>query len=98
MDKLGIKKIIFDAIEMVNNLREEDDKIPVSEETNLYGQNGHLDSMGLVSFLIDVEESLQDCDIQISLSDEKAMSQTNSPFRNVQTLTDYIDTLIREPK
>lgn len=98
MEKSEIQKIIFDAIEMANNLREEDEKIPVSEQTGLYGHNGILDSMGLVSFLIDVEESLQDCDIQISLSDERAMSQTKSPFSNVQTLTDYIDTLIRESK
>ncbi len=96
MEKADIQKIIFAAIEMANNLREEDEKITVSVQTALYGQNGELDSMGLVSFLIDVEESLQDSNIQISLSDERAMSQTKSPFRNVQTLTDYIDLLIRE--
>ena len=96
MDKTEIQKIIFNAIEMVNNTREENEKIAVSIETELYGSNGNLDSMGLVSFLIDVEESLQDRDIQISLSDDRAMSQLKSPFRNVQTLTDYIDTLIRE--
>jgi len=98
MDKLEIQRTIFDAIEMVNNLREEDGQIPVSEQTDLYGNNGNLDSMGLVSFLIDIEESLQDRDIQISLSDERAMSQTKSPFRNVQTLTDYIATLVNETK
>ncbi len=91
-----IQRVIFDAIEMTNNLREEDEKITISEHTQLYGQNGNLDSMGLVSFLIDIEESLQDHGMQISLSDERAMSQTKSPFRNVQALTDYIDTLVRE--
>jgi len=87
MQKSEIQKIVFDAIEMANNLREENEKIVASDQTELYGNNGSLDSMGLVSFLIDVEESLQDCDIQISLSDERAMSQTKSPFRNVETLT-----------
>ena len=33
-----------------------------------------------------------------TLSDEHAMSQSNSPFRNVQSLTDYIATLINESK
>jgi len=93
-----IQKIIFDAIEMTNNLREDDNKVPVSENTALYGDDGHLDSMGLVSFLTDIEESLQDCDILISLSDERAMSQTRSPFRDVQTLTGYIETLVNESK
>lgn len=98
MNKPEIQKIIFDAIEMANNVREDDQKIPVSEKTELYGKNGNLDSMGLVSFLIDIEESLLDRDIQISLSDERAMSQTRSPFRSVETLTDYIETLVTEQK
>lgn len=96
MTNSDIQEIIFDAIEMANNAREDDKQIPVSETTELYGTNGHLDSMGLVGFLVDIEESLQDRDINISLTDERAMSQSSSPFRNVQTLTDYIMTLVKE--
>ena len=96
MTNNDIQKIIFDAIEMANNAREDDKQIPVSENTELYGKSGHLDSMGLVAFLVDIEESFQDNDINISLSDERAMSQTRSPFRNVQSLTDYIAALIKE--
>jgi acyl carrier protein len=96
MTNNDIQQIIFDAIEMINNAREDDKQIPVSAETELYGTSGQLDSMGLVSFLVDVEESFQDNDINISLSDERAMSQSRSPFRNVQSLTDYIATLIKE--
>jgi acyl carrier protein len=91
-----IQKIIFDAIDMANNAREEDKQIPVSEDTGLYGKDGHLDSMGLVAFLVDIEESLQDNEITISLTDERAMSQSNSPFRNVQSLTGYLGSLIKE--
>jgi len=91
-----IQQVIFDAIEMANNAREEDKQIPISAETELYGTSGQLDSMGLVSFLVEIEESLQDNDINISLSDERAMSQSHSPFRNVQSLTDYIATLTKE--
>ena len=96
MNNEDIQQKIFDAIEMANNVREEDKQIPVSAETELYGSNGQLDSMGLVAFLVDIEESFQDEDINISLSDERAMSQSNSPFRNVKTLTDYIATLLKE--
>jgi len=91
-----IQQIIFNAIDMSNNAREEDKQIPVSEDTELYGTNGHLDSMGLVAFLVDIEESFQDNEINITLTDERAMSQSNSPFRNVQSLTDYIGTLFKE--
>ena len=96
MNNDDIQQKIFDAIEMANNVREDDKQIPVSADTELYGTNGQLDSMGLVAFLVDIEESFQDEDINISLSDERAMSQSNSPFRNVTTLTDYIATLLKE--
>ena len=96
MTNNDIQKIIFDAIEMTNNAREEDKQIPVAEDTELYGTSGQLDSMGLVAFLVDIEESFMDNEIEITLSDERAMSQSNSPFRNVQSLTDYIAILIKE--
>lgn len=96
MNKTQIQEIVFQAIEMANNIREEDKQIPQSLETELYTDNGHLDSMGLVGFLIDVEELFLDEDVQIALSDEKAMSQRNSPFKSVQTLVDYIENLIKE--
>jgi len=96
MERLEILELVLNAIEMTNNMREEDQQIPRESTTELYGNNGHLDSMGLVAFLIDVEESLLDEDLQITLSDERAMSQSKSPFRNVDTLVCYIDMLVKE--
>jgi acyl carrier protein len=96
MEKPEILELVLNAIEMTNNMREEDRQIPASETTELYGENGHLDSMGLVAFLIDIEESLLDEDLQITLSDERAMSQSKSPFRTVDTLVSYIEMLISE--
>lgn len=89
-----IQQLIFDALTMVNHARNDNDKIPIGPETTLYGKGGHLDSLGLVGFLIDVEESLQDEGIRITLSDDRAMSQKNSPFRDIPSLTAYITKLI----
>ena len=96
MNKAKIQEIIYNAIVMTNNIREENNQIPLLETAELYGANGHLDSMGLVVLLIDIEESLLDEDLQVTLSDERAMSQSKSPFRNVQALVDYIDALLKE--
>ena len=38
-----------------------------------------LDSLGLVSLLIDIEDSLRDAGIDVMLSDARAMSQKRSP-------------------
>ncbi|MEJ2681993.1 MAG: hypothetical protein P8176_07690 [Gammaproteobacteria bacterium] len=94
--KADIENIVSEAIEMTNLARENDQKIPYAADTALYGPNGHLDSMGLVAFLIDIEERFMDQDIHLSLSDERAMSQAKSPFRSIHTLIDYIDSLIKE--
>ena len=98
MEKSAIQSIIFSAINMANHARVDDAQIPVGDDTQLYGENGHLESMSLVAFLIDIEEAMLDEGIQITLSDEKAMSQSRSPFRNVKSLTDYIYTLIQDAK
>ena len=94
MEKDEIRRIIFNAIDLLNQARDEEDKIPVNPDTLLFGTNGYLDSMGLVSLLIDIEESLQIEGLDVSLSDERAMSERNSPFRDVSALTEYIDKLI----
>jgi len=67
---------------------------PVDTETVLLGKSSHFDSLGLVNYIVDVEQALEDeLGIAVTLADERAMSQTRSPFRTVQSLTDYIMTL-----
>ena len=67
------------------------------ENTKLFGGNGILDSLGLVSFIVSVEEVLEDkFDISIVLADEKAMSRRTSPFSKISYLADYILELINE--
>ncbi|MDH4055266.1 MAG: acyl carrier protein [Gammaproteobacteria bacterium] len=62
----------------------------LSEETILFGKNGVLDSMGLVTLVIAVEQEIEDrYEVSTALADEKAMSQAHSPYRTVGTLADY---------
>jgi acyl carrier protein len=55
--------------------------------TPLFGDNGTLDSMGLVHLLADLEEAFsQKTGNPFILADERAMSARKSPFRSVETL------------
>lgn len=66
-------------------------------KTKLFGVNGVLDSMGIVFLVSELEDLISDeFDIDVALADEKAMSQITSPFRNVETLGKYIQTLVEE--
>lgn len=61
---------------------------PTSE---IFGPGSPLDSIAVVSLIIDVEQRLNESlGIRVSLTDEHALSQSKSPFRTVTTLVDYI--------
>lgn len=66
-------------------------------DTVLFGRDGLLDSVALVSFILDLEEAIRAaCGVSITLADERAMSQSRSPFRRVSSLADYAAQLIAE--
>jgi acyl carrier protein len=66
-------------------------------DTALFGERGLFDSLGLVSLVLAVEEAIQDGHaVTISLADERAMSQTRSPFRTVQSLAEYAGQLVEQ--
>ena len=95
--KEKIEQIIIDTLKELNEELENEILINPTSKTKLYGINGGLDSLALVSFITDIEEKISgNFDKDIVLADEKAMSAKTSPFRNVETLTLYIEKLLEE--
>ena len=69
----------------------------VEETSWLLGTDGLLDSLGLVSVILDVEQEIADrLGVHVTIADERAMSQKRSPFRTVGSLADYTMTLVQE--
>ncbi len=65
-----------------------------SDDLPLLGPGSTLDSMGLVTLIVDVEQRLADeYDVSVTLASENAMSRRQSPFRTVGALADYISEL-----
>lgn len=90
-----IETIIIETLKELNEELESEALENPTSKTKLYGTNGSLDSLALVSFITDVEERISDeFDQEIVLADEKAMSMQTSPFRNVDSLTLYIKDLL----
>jgi len=90
MDATEIKDIVLEALRNANLSRPADDQLRVAEDAVIFGPGSPLDSMGLVGLLIDIEEALQGRGVRVSLSDDRAMSQARSPFRNVPRLVEFI--------
>ena len=67
----------------------------INEETRIFGGGSPIESIQLVSLIIDIEDSIYDAfDLEITLADERAMSQERSPFRDVRSMVDYVATLV----
>ena len=94
MDVISHKQIVIQALELSNQSRSDETQIPLLDTTILFGQNGYLDSMALVALLMDIEDAFQEQGIDISLSDEKAMSLSRSPFKDIPSITQYIHEVI----
>ncbi len=95
MDKEKIIKVIYDAIEEINDQLPKSRKLEKTPDTILFGTDGKLDSLGLVNLIVAVENIVdEELDETITLADEKAMSLKNSPFRTVTTLAEYVQSLI----
>ena len=97
VDNSRVQKAIFNAIEDLNQQSPENMQLAKSIDTVLFGRSGKLDSLGLVTLIVAIEEKIQDeFGLAVTIADEKAFSQKNSPFLTVGALAQYISTLIEE--
>ena len=84
------KKIV---IEVVFNYSKELGQEPnlINEETRLIGTNSLFDSSDLIQIIVEIEDKINlEFKTEMTLTDEKAMSRSTSPFLNVETLTKFI--------
>ena len=70
-----------------------------SPNTALFTEGGLFDSMGLVSFIVSVEDRIEDeTGTRLTLATDKAMSMASSPFLSLGALRDYIAELLEEER
>ena len=94
-----VVQAIYKAIEEVNAALPGDKKIVTSMETMLYGREGQLDSLGLVSFIVAVERNLsKEFGLKMKLDDEHTVSHHSSPFISVRALANFIMTRLEDNK
>ena len=98
LTKDAVHTIIFQALANVNDERGPDEQIDISPTTILFGTDTVLDSLSLVSVIVDVEAAVSETSGRdVVLTDDRAMSQDVSPFSDVGSLTAYILLLLSEP-
>ena len=89
MEKEKIIQVIFDAIDEINERYPEDQRLSKSVDTVLTGDSGVLDSLGLVSFVIAVEERIQ-YDLGKTICPADEIGNVDGPLRTAKTLVDHL--------
>lgn len=86
-----IFSIISDAITDLNDELDYDHLREISNSTAVFDGDDSLDSLSLVSLIVDIEARVEDSfTTEVVLASEKAMSMKNSPYRNVASLVDFV--------
>ena len=94
-----INQIIIESVHEINSQLTEEQQILISNNTPLFGENSNIDSLGLVTLMVSIEHKIEDeFDLSITIADERAMAQKNSPFKTIGTLTEYVGYLVKDIK
>lgn len=95
MIKPEIFKIVLEKLNDLNITLPSNEQFLVSDQTILFGMGSCIDSLSLVSIIVDLEMHFSDLfSYEFSLTDDNAMSRDKSPFTSVSSLVEYIDELI----
>ncbi len=97
IDRAAVARAVLAVLDDVLTASGKDLPPNFGEATGLVGQEAMLDSLGLVTLVVDLEQWIEsEYGIVIALANDRAMSMRNSPFRTVGTLTDYICSLLAD--
>jgi D-alanine--poly(phosphoribitol) ligase subunit 2 len=96
-DQEKVSRVVFEVIDEINKQLKDGKTLKQSEETVLFGKGGVLDSLGLVNLIVTAEQRVtKEFGVNVTLVDEKAMSEKVSPFKTIGTLSEYITKLLAE--
>jgi acyl carrier protein len=88
---------IHSAVDDLNEILDADERLGKSPDEALIGKDAKLDSLGLVNLIVLVEEKIQQkFGVGITLVDERAMSQSKSPFRTLGSLAEFVEEQLNE--
>ena len=90
LSKEKIIQTIFAAIDEVNNILVEEERLEKLPNTILVGDNGKLDSLGLINFIVEVEGRVQKR-FGMTLDLIEALDSPDKPMSSISCLADFIE-------
>ncbi len=97
MSNEKILNIIYAVIDEINEQFGKNQRLKKSPDTVLFGQSGKLDSLGMVNFIVGLEQKVEEeTGKEISLADQMMNMEKDSPFRTVEGLVQYVTSIVEE--
>lgn len=94
-DRERIEQAVYRAVDELNKQLPKGVAVNKSPDAVLYGRTGKLESIDVVTLIMEVEDQIKaEFGASITIADDRAMSQENSPFLTVGSLTDYVAELL----
>ncbi|WP_445177887.1 hypothetical protein [Pseudomonas sp. McL0111] len=86
-----VKTLTESAIRQQDLLLSEPIDLSRGEDSRLYGVDGTIDSLTLVSIIVDVEEMIRtQLGVEVHLADTSDLSESATPFATLGTLAAYV--------
>ncbi len=89
LSKENILQTIFGAIDEVNKMLAEEERLEKSLNTRLVGDGGGLNSLGLINFIVEVEGRIQK-DFSLELNLVEALEAPEEPLKSIGRLAEFI--------
>jgi acyl carrier protein len=90
LSKEKIIQTIYDAIAEINGFLAEEERLENLPDTLLAGENGNLDSLGLINFIVEVEGRVQK-DFGLALNLIEALESPQKPMTSIGRLVEFIE-------
>lgn len=94
-----VVECIYAAVDEANLDRDGKPPIEKTLNTPIHGAQSGLDSLGLINFIVAVEENVErELGVAVVLGDDRALEQDPSPFESIGALAEYTETLVSEQR
>jgi len=95
MDQDRALRIVIESIDVVNRQLPASRRLQKAPETVIVGAAGSLDSLGIINFVMTLEEKAGEAlGSPVQLFDERMLGEESSPFRTVGMLTAYLASIL----
>ena len=86
-----VAETLLEVVDDLNRRLASDQRLERSTATVLSGENSRLDSLGLINFIVAVEQAIEDkFESTVSLTDDILLAATDGPLHTVGSLAGFI--------